>query len=433
MNTKYMKQRITRRRHTTEGRDRLDDGILKIVGFEPPRLPIPDAGRFAGRANPFLRRGTRLRRAVSSHRSGSAGTGGPDGGEKRSFVLRMGKSGSGRLRRPLNPLGRLRAFLIRRGHRIVQILRNKRIASIVAIAAAVLIVSSAVVGVAAVSNPFPRGGVALPEDLIAKTLLYDFAYPSAADSGEDSKALLKLPQSLAVKEYIVRKGDGLSAIASRFGIGIGTLLSVNGIADARQIVTGTRLKIPNMNGITHQVKRGDTIGGIAHSYSVPMNAILDSNNLETDILRVGSVLFIPGASLSSTDLKRALGELFISPAYGRLSSGFGYRSDPFTGVRFYHNGIDLAAPTGTRVSAAIDGTVADVGYNLLYGNYVIISSPGYQTWYAHLSRTDVKVKQTVRQGQKIGEVGNTGHSTGSHLHFSIFQGQQPVNPLKYIY
>jgi murein DD-endopeptidase MepM/ murein hydrolase activator NlpD len=133
--------------------------------------------------------------------------------------------------------------------------------------------------------------------------------------------------------------------------------------------------------------------------------------------------------MRSEDLKLALGELFIYPIRGRLTSPFGWRNDPISGVRRYHAALDLAAHTGTPVKAAMDGKVATVGYNATYGKFIILShSGGFQTMYAHMSVTSVTQGSTVQQGAKIGEVGSTGYSTGPHLHFAIYKNGRAVNP-----
>ena len=151
------------------------------------------------------------------------------------------------------------------------------------------------------------------------------------------------------------------------------------------------------------------------------------------MIRPGQELFIPGGRLPSRELDRILGKLFIYPTQGRLSSGFGVRPDPFTGIRRFHNGLDLANRQGTPVRAAMTGRVAMVGYNANFGKYVILSHPdGYQTLYGHLDEFLVARGQAVKQGQAIGRMGNTGYSTGPHLHFSVFHRGEPVNPSRFL-
>ena len=129
----------------------------------------------------------------------------------------------------------------------------------------------------------------------------------------------------------------------------------------------------------------------------------------------------------------------IPPTYikpisgGRMSSGFGKRKAPKRGASTYHKGVDWATPTGTAVYASCGGTVAKAGWGSGYGYVVYITHPdGRQTRYAHLSKVLVSVGQTVSQGQKIALSGNTGISTGPHLHFEMLINGSQVNPLNYL-
>jgi murein DD-endopeptidase MepM/ murein hydrolase activator NlpD len=125
---------------------------------------------------------------------------------------------------------------------------------------------------------------------------------------------------------------------------------------------------------------------------------------------------------------------FAKPVNGlRLTSGFGTRRDPFNGRRSLHHGIDFAGPRGTPILAPADGVVVFAGAQRGYGRTVKIRhANGFETLYAHLNRAAVRVGQTVRRGQKIAELGNTGRSTGPHLHYEVHYNGRPVNPLKFI-
>ena len=124
---------------------------------------------------------------------------------------------------------------------------------------------------------------------------------------------------------------------------------------------------------------------------------------------------------------------YVYPVWGRLSSGFGRRKAPKRGASTYHKGIDLAVPIGTAVMASRGGTVTRAGWGSGYGYCVYIQHPdGVSTRYGHLSKVLVKVGQTVSQGQKIALSGNTGVSTGPHLHFEVLVGGSQVNPLNYL-
>lgn len=118
---------------------------------------------------------------------------------------------------------------------------------------------------------------------------------------------------------------------------------------------------------------------------------------------------------------------------GTLTGGFGYRRDPISGVRKFHNAIDVAAPRGTPVYAYTNGKVVTAGWGNMTGNYVVIDhGGGLRTKYLHLSSISVSVGQSVKVGQKIGGVGSTGYSTGNHLHFEVTKNGVAVNPLLYL-
>jgi murein DD-endopeptidase MepM/ murein hydrolase activator NlpD len=119
----------------------------------------------------------------------------------------------------------------------------------------------------------------------------------------------------------------------------------------------------------------------------------------------------------------------------RFASGFGYRIHPIYRTKKMHTGIDLTAPTGTKVYATGDGRVIKAGYSTGgYGIKVFIDHGfGYKTLYAHLNKTFVKKGQKVKRGELIGEVGNTGRSTAPHLHYEVRKNNKPENPVNYYY
>lgn len=121
------------------------------------------------------------------------------------------------------------------------------------------------------------------------------------------------------------------------------------------------------------------------------------------------------------------------PVKGWLTSSFGLRRDPFNGKRKMHEGLDIAARTGTAVVATADGIVSSVRTEPGYGKVVTIDHGyGYRSIYGHNSKYNVKVGQRVRRGDRIASVGNTGRSTGSHVHYEIRLNGVPVNPHKYL-
>lgn len=124
------------------------------------------------------------------------------------------------------------------------------------------------------------------------------------------------------------------------------------------------------------------------------------------------------------------------PVMGRLESGYGVRSDPFSGEGAYHTGIDISSSMGTRVTATADGVVVQAGMSSGYGGYgrlvVLDHGNGYQTYYGHLSKVNVMPGQVVRQGDVVGLVGMTGRSTGPHLHYEVRVGAAPINPYRFL-
>lgn len=240
--------------------------------------------------------------------------------------------------------------------------------------------------------------------------------------------------TLRTNIYVVRKGDSLFSISKKFNISVDAILSINSMKDASILQIGTVLQIPNMNGISYTVRKGDSLSAITARYKVDMNKLVDVNELDSSVIQVGQKLFIPGASLSEWERAEALGTLFKYPVRGRLTSRMGFRTDPFTKRRAYHAGIDIANRIGTPVYASQSGKVTYTGYKGHYGKTVILShQQGYTTVYGHLDKIVVKKGQTVKQGQKIATVGNTGRSTGPHLHFEIRRYRRVIDPLKLLH
>ncbi|MEW5882101.1 MAG: M23 family metallopeptidase [Pseudomonadota bacterium] len=139
------------------------------------------------------------------------------------------------------------------------------------------------------------------------------------------------------------------------------------------------------------------------------------------------------SELVSAQVRRALLPQNTPVSEGFVGSGFGMRTDPFTGQLAMHAGVDFAAPTGTPIFAAAGGVVATAEANPVYGNSVLIDhGNGLSTLYAHASKLVVKTGDIVKRGQKIAEVGSTGRSTGPHLHFEVHVNGVPQNPSKFL-
>ena len=123
----------------------------------------------------------------------------------------------------------------------------------------------------------------------------------------------------------------------------------------------------------------------------------------------------------------------IWPVHGWVTSGFGFRTNPFTGLTQMHEGLDIANRIGTPVIAPADGIVSDTGKDSAYGNFIVISHGfGINDRFLHLSKILVRPGQKVKRGDKIAEVGTTGKSTGPHLHYEVRVNGIPVNPVRYI-
>lgn len=235
-------------------------------------------------------------------------------------------------------------------------------------------------------------------------------------------------QSDQISVYVVHEGDTLSQIAQMFNVSVNTIVWANDIDDGH-IVPGQNLVILPISGIRHKVKSGDTLKSIADKYDGNIKEIVQYNNLSEDSkLVVGDEIVIPNAeaphSPSSTVTAKS--------STRQVSSGYFIR--PITGGRrtqglHGYNAVDLATKTGVEVVASASGKVIvsrNSGYNGGYGKYVVISHPnGTQTLYAHLNATNVNQGVNVVQGQVIGFVGNTGLSTGPHLHFEVRGAKNP--------
>ncbi|MCL2558464.1 MAG: M23 family metallopeptidase, partial [Treponema sp.] len=238
------------------------------------------------------------------------------------------------------------------------------------------------------------------------------------------------PRLLLYESYAIQSGDLIGSLALRFGLNEDTILSVNDIRNSRLLQIGQVLRIPNQNGIMVTVGQDDTLEDLAEAYGSDAASIRAANQLFSDAAQPGTALFVPGGRLSWMERQEINGDLFSWPVSGRITSGFGWRRDPFGGGRQeFHNGIDIAARLGTPVRAAMAGRISAVGFDGVLGNFVVIThGSGYRTLYAHLSRVAVGQGAFVNGGQQIGDVGSTGRSTGPHLHFTVFKNNTVINP-----
>jgi murein DD-endopeptidase MepM/ murein hydrolase activator NlpD len=121
----------------------------------------------------------------------------------------------------------------------------------------------------------------------------------------------------------------------------------------------------------------------------------------------------------------------ISPVWGRITSTFGYRVHPFTGAYILHEGLDISGTIGTPIKSTADGIISFVGMKENFGNVVMINHPasGFRTIFAHLQKAAVVEGQAIKRGELVGFLGNTGRSTGPHLHYQVQKWNDLVNPM----
>jgi len=286
------------------------------------------------------------------------------------------------------------------------------------------------------ANGIGGGLGALPRDFGIDSLLERYLSPGKSPDDEAGEIVStgNVLMSYNPVTYTVQPGDTVSGIAFKFDLDMSTIISFNAIDNVRRLQAGVEIKIPPVDGVMHLVKGRESLSSIASSYGVDLEPILDINNIDSEVIHEGDKLFVPNAQMSYVKYHKAMGDLFVYPIRGPLSSGFGMRKDPFTGLWSMHRGYDLVSPVGSSVKASNEGRVIYTGENNLYGKYVLLSHQGgFQTLYAHLSKWVVSEGQWVDQKQKIAEVGNTGRSTGPHLHFSIYYNGDALDPGRYLY
>lgn len=252
--------------------------------------------------------------------------------------------------------------------------------------------------------------------------------------------------------YTVHPNDTLEQIAQMFGVTPNTILWANDLKKGSLIQPDQVLVILPISSIKYEIKKGDTIKSIANKFDGDEDEIAQFNNLSSDEkLTVGVSIMIPdadGSLLASENKKAEEADKKKIAAKKKASKGTkgadnssiayvdttGYFSRPIVGgMRTQgihgHNGVDLVSTYGAPILAAAAGQVIiskSGGWGGGYGTYIVIKhSNGTQTLYGHLSQTLVSAGQTVSKGQQIGKMGNTGQSTGVHLHFEVRGGKNP--------
>lgn len=255
-------------------------------------------------------------------------------------------------------------------------------------------------------------------------------------------------ESDEISVYITKSGDTLSKIASMYKVSVNTIVWANdGLDPKKALKEGTSLLIMPISGVSHTVKKGDTLKSIAKKYNADSLEIARFNGITDETLTTGESILVPNGemtitkttTIAKTTVKKSTtvssgvtysngigsGASKYIPGYDGPSQGSYYRR-PVSCIisQMVHgkNGVDLACRLGTPVGSAAAGTViaAKMGYNGGYGNMIVVDHPnGTQTLYGHLSKISVSQGQSVSEGEVLGYTGNSGQSTGPHLHFEI--------------
>lgn len=294
--------------------------------------------------------------------------------------------------------------------------RSNRLATALACASLVLVYLPA-------QDPYPpiqslvRGDPSFDEQQVRVREFY-----RQASAGE------RLP-SLNLYRYEIRESDTLFAIAARLSIPYSAVSTLNRMESPEISEAGGQILLPSIPGVFVPLEPETDLELLMHDLR---------REQEARIVRIvnrgasTNFRFFPGDDFSADERSAFLGLLFRSPLRTlSVTSPFGPRTHPVTGVWGFHAGVDLAAAPGSPVLAARSGTVAATGTDPAMGNYILLKhTGGFTTFYGHLDAVTVSLNDPVRSGMMIGTVGSTGVTTGSHLHFEIRQNDDPRDPMK---
>lgn len=228
--------------------------------------------------------------------------------------------------------------------------------------------------------------------------------------------------------HFVQYADTLSSICGKYNVSDSVILDWNPNLSAESLNVGEVVKIPFPIGYRYQINSGDTLSDIANYFFADIEPIVLANDLERPYaLRAGDYLFVPEYCIGER-FNEIPGKL-LWPAHGVITSPYGYRTHPVTGENdSFHSGVDIArdapaikedTPYGAPIFAADSGVITFAAENGGYGNLIEIKGSNYIYRYGHMTRFDVYKGQYVKKGQIIGRIGNTGRSTGQHLHFEV--------------
>jgi LysM repeat protein len=317
---------------------------------------------------------------------------------------------------------------------------------------------AATVGVTALTSSQVQGtpvAIALPVEQPITVMTATLALPVLMDTGlapvPNPNTFRGKAPAHSFQTYTVERGDTPGVIADQFGIKPETLLGGNPALshEANLLQVGAELVILPVDGALHTVQPGDTLESIAAQYDIPVEEIIayGPNNLEFPFRLIADTqLLVPGAVVAPfiwepPSLAAVSGNSpEVGAGFAPLVVGTGTFIWPVSGrgittnYWYGHPGIDVGLAEGSGVFASDTGTVTFASWNIYcFGNLIVINhGNGYETFYAHLSGINVYPGQVVTQGQYIGASGNTGCSSGPHIHFEIRINGFRDNPLFYL-
>jgi len=259
--------------------------------------------------------------------------------------------------------------------------------------------------------------------IIQDSFIYGISTPRVLTTQTLGDIFGELSDKKEVITYVVQPGDTIESLAQNFNISANTLLWANNLSANSSLKVGQSLTILPVSGLFHIVRSGDTVSQISKTYQAKVDDIIAFNSLknEGDIF-IGDILVVPDGAmpkkLPPTLVQGPLADsFFIYPTEGRISQGL-----------HWYNAVDLANKCGTSVYAAASGVIQRVryGWNGGGGIYItILHSDNIVTYYGHLMSSFVSSGDRVNVGDRIALVGQTGKSTGCHLHFEVIGARNP--------
>ena len=254
--------------------------------------------------------------------------------------------------------------------------------------------------------------------------------------GKNRERPAAFAESLAIYQYTPRAGEDIFSLAARCNIPYSTLASLNRLSHPVLLEAGKPLLLPAMPGLFVPAEPLSDLEQLLASVHFPPDGDVSAKvTIPGGGGQDAVFYFYPGEDFDPTGRAFFLNTGFRFPLRSfTLTSAYGVRRNPVTGNVRLHEGLDLAAPEGTGVFAAAEGTVAEIGEDPVYGIYLIIKhGENWASLYGHLQKVETTLRSLVQSGSLIGRVGTTGQSTGPHLHFELRQNGKAQDPDKYLF